>query len=441
MKTQNKITKVLNKLLNILIGMSILIFISSAGFRDSRISGWYQQWFPDLNGSQISSMTFLDSLTGFAVTNKNSNDQSYILKTTNGGDNWIIQIVTYPDFTKIAFANDSIGYASCYSNATFKTTNGGENWFALINDIYANDMAVINTDTILLVNDNALIGGIYRTTNGGLNWQLLYNGWYDNPYRIYMFDKNMGFIYQNGTMKKTTNGGVNWFIIEGEIFQVIHFVDTLTGWKTYGRNIISKTTDGGLSWIAQQLPNIHPSYIYTCVFALNKDTAWMIGNTSYFGLLYKTTNGGLNWGYQFADTSLHIILCNYIQFSSSKVGWALAPFDSSDVHTKTGGNDTTIFTSVNSNNTNISDDYILEQNYPNPFNNSTIINYTLKAKGFVKLIVYDILGKEIVKLINEEQKAGTYKIPFSINNLPSGIYFYRMETPKYVETKRMVVVK
>ncbi|HEY5534071.1 MAG TPA: hypothetical protein VIL99_03905, partial [Ignavibacteria bacterium] len=67
-----------------------LLFLATTFHTENRSSGWYQQFFPNLNGSTITSMTFLDSLTGFAVTNSNSLLQQYILKTTNGGDNWLI---------------------------------------------------------------------------------------------------------------------------------------------------------------------------------------------------------------------------------------------------------------------------------------------------------------------------------------------------------------
>lgn len=91
-------------------------------------------------------------------------------------------------------------------------------------------------------------------------------------------------------------------------------------------------------------------------------------------------------------------------------------------------------------------DYKLFQNYPNPFNPSTIIKFQIKDFKLVTLKVYDILGREVVTLINEKLKAGTYEIPFSINQytnnlLPSGIYFYRLQTDDFIETKRMALIK
>ncbi len=83
----------------------------------------------------------------------------------------------------------------------------------------------------------------------------------------------------------------------------------------------------------------------------------------------------------------------------------------------------------------------LKQNYPNPFNPKTIISYQLPVTNFVKLKVYDILGKEIVTLVNEKQSPGSYSVTFDGSNLSSGIYFYQLTTEGYTDTKRMVLIK
>ncbi|MCX7834425.1 MAG: T9SS type A sorting domain-containing protein [Ignavibacteria bacterium] len=87
--------------------------------------------------------------------------------------------------------------------------------------------------------------------------------------------------------------------------------------------------------------------------------------------------------------------------------------------------------------------YELLQNFPNPFNPTTIIEYKLKEKGEVKLILYDILGKETITLINQFQDAGHYQFRFNTYtyNLSSGVYFYTLIVNNYSETKRMVILK
>ncbi len=86
-------------------------------------------------------------------------------------------------------------------------------------------------------------------------------------------------------------------------------------------------------------------------------------------------------------------------------------------------------------------DFSLSQNFPNPFNPSTVISYQLPISGKVSIKVYDILGREIVTLINEEKPAGNYKVEFDGTALPSGIYFYRLQAGEFVEAKKMILLK
>jgi Secretion system C-terminal sorting domain len=85
--------------------------------------------------------------------------------------------------------------------------------------------------------------------------------------------------------------------------------------------------------------------------------------------------------------------------------------------------------------------YKLNQNYPNPFNPSTIINYQIPEEGFVKLKVYDILGREVRTLVNESKPAGSYNIPFDASDLASGMYIYRLIASNYISTKKMLLIK
>ncbi len=85
--------------------------------------------------------------------------------------------------------------------------------------------------------------------------------------------------------------------------------------------------------------------------------------------------------------------------------------------------------------------FLLEQNYPNPFNPSTTIFYQLPRSSQVRLAVYDLLGREIVTLVNREQPAGEYSVKLNAGNLPSGIYLYRLEAGSFVQTRKMMLLK
>ena len=86
-------------------------------------------------------------------------------------------------------------------------------------------------------------------------------------------------------------------------------------------------------------------------------------------------------------------------------------------------------------------DYKLNQNYPNPFNPATVISWQLPVRSYITLRVYDILGREVSTLVNKELEAGYHEINFDASNLTSGIYFYRLTTPKYTLVKKMLLMK
>ncbi|MEI7485080.1 MAG: T9SS type A sorting domain-containing protein, partial [Ignavibacteriota bacterium] len=85
--------------------------------------------------------------------------------------------------------------------------------------------------------------------------------------------------------------------------------------------------------------------------------------------------------------------------------------------------------------------YSLSQNYPNPFNPTTNIKFSIINSGDVKLVVYDIQGREVQTLVNERLNAGTYEVKFDGSMLTSGVYFYKMVSEGFTETKRMILIK
>ena len=100
------------------------------------------------------------------------------------------------------------------------------------------------------------------------------------------------------------------------------------------------------------------------------------------------------------------------------------------------------FVGVEPNGNTIPTEYSISQNYPNPFNPTTIINFGLPKAGLVKLVVYDILGRTVQTLVNNEFKeAGNYKADFDGTNFASGVYFYRIEAGDFVQIKKMVLIK
>ena len=85
--------------------------------------------------------------------------------------------------------------------------------------------------------------------------------------------------------------------------------------------------------------------------------------------------------------------------------------------------------------------YELHQNYPNPFNPSTTIHYDLPKQSKVKMVVYDILGREVATLVNETKNAGSYQVIWNANRVASGVYFYRLQADAFTETKKLMIIK
>ena len=90
---------------------------------------------------------------------------------------------------------------------------------------------------------------------------------------------------------------------------------------------------------------------------------------------------------------------------------------------------------------NVISKFSLKQNYPNPFNPETYISYQLANTSNVKLSVFDLNGRQIILLVNQQQKAGSYTVKFDAGILASGFYFYKLETENFSETRKMLLVK
>jgi len=128
----------------------------------------------------------------------------------------------------------------------------------------------------------------------------------------------------------------------------------------------------------------------------------------------------------------------YLSANSGSIGEAYQSFEGFSVRCV---NDNT-FTGVEESKENeINVNYLLSQNYPNPFNPTTTINYSVPKSGFIKIKVYDLLGREVAQLVNEYKPAGNFSVQFNASKLVSGIYFYRMESGSFSQTKKLLLLK
>jgi len=407
----------------------IFLFLSTTFSSNPPPPGWFQQTLPV--SDFINDIFFLDILNGWVVTKNNG----YILNTTNGGENWDIQLDSAGNLQSVQFLDNRTGYAlgNGLHGIIYKTTNGGANW-DLIYDFNPTgtfrDMCFINEDTGWICSDDPFDGGVFKTTNGGNIWQQQLNYASENPQVIFFTNKDTGWTgNEYRKLYKTTNGGLNWnlqtiFPYISSSIKDITFINSKTGFIS--AYYIYKTSNGGITWDSANDSGIKLSFA-------NDLVGW--SGTDFFRIK-KTTNGGLLWFTQYSP------VYNNTSISSidSLKAWAGA---TGIVHTTDGGGLSHIYPINNQ----LPADIILYQNYPNPFNPVTNINYELRSSGHVNLRIFDATGKEVQELINSKQDAGVYKIEFNGSALSSSVYYYRIELidnksgQTYSESKKMLLVK
>ena len=429
----------------------IIIILVISVISNSRIfsqSGWVNQ--ESGVTSNLVSVFFINANTGWA-----SGIDGTIIKTTNGGANWIIQnsTTTLP-LLNIMFGDANTGWAAggfddnnplCSHNIIIiRTTNGGSLWSQQINGngFLFNDLYVVNNQKAYVTNSGiccppfciAESGGLGFTGNSGQNWTSSLS---KPSHSVFFLNENTGWVSSRTSddvlpvrnyIHKTTNGGNYWEIMYVDSnnytpFTKILFTDVLTGYAQRGS--LLKSTNAGTSWSVTD--NIVTSGTSGNYF-INKDTGWCSGGS---GKIIRTNNGGLNWTYQNTSTANHL---SSVYFVDEYSGWAVGN-GGTVIKTITGG-----LTSVSQSELFVNS-FLLGQNYPNPFNPVTNLEFWISDLGFVSLKVYDVTGKEVQTLVNENLSAGNYKVEFDGSDLPSGVYFYKLEAGDFNETMRMVLLK
>jgi hypothetical protein len=149
------------------------------------------------------------------------------------------------------------------------------------------------------------------------------------------------------------------------------------------------------------------------------------------GYIYRTTNGGNSWVQEWITP----IVGTDLQDLSNQNNMTLWCVGNNGQITKYD-----VPTGI-SKNTEVVKDFNLSQNYPNPFNPTTNIKYQITNNKLVTLKIFDILGKEVETLVNEKQNAGTYEVTFNASQYSSGIYFYKLTTDNFSDTKKMLMIK
>ncbi len=422
----------------------MLIFLSQINFAQ-----WNQIYISTFTDPFVlSSISFVNSNTGYATRGDSS-----IIKTTNGGLNWnVIPGTNNYHLERISFTSPNYGYAIGNRNFSLsyilRTSNGGNNWISnSIND-YLTGIDFVNDTLGYLLTDSAFV---YKTTNFGTNWFIL-NTLYNPPQvQIDFLNSLEGYILGSMKLLGTTNGGVNWVYITTNQYFDIEFVNVTTGYSSLLDGFatkIYKTTDRGNLW--QEILSVDSSSLLNVEF-YDINTGWVIGgklrNSKYSPQIFKTTNAGVSWFEQtinFANDSnacvgnLFMVDANtgYIttNFCSGGSGGIAYP---RIFKTTNGGGIIGIMPISNE----VPKEFSLSQNYPNPFNPITNVKYSISKDSKVKITIYDVLGREVITLVNDFKKAGYYDVIFDGVNFASGVYFYKLQAGDFTDTKKMLILK
>ena len=399
-------------------GMNGIIYRTSDGGYT-----WTKQWNSLINDQfSFNGVSFYDKNNGVVVG-------SNIFRTTDGGTTWIKpdSVGQFLGLSDVQFINSKFGTAVGSQGVILRTTDGGKNWFNQTSG-YTEPLRKVSFSDV----DNGYICGngnsILKTTDGG-------NSWISKPTPsdyytgISFTDANTGALAA-GSLFRTTDGGDSWIQKSGS-YRDVFFIDNNTGWAAGDEGVISHTTDGGTTWIEQNSgTNIR---LWGICFS-DKNNGTIIGaGYAPAAVILRTTNGGDNWikqpditGYELED----------VCFTDAYYG-TIVGLSGTILHTTNGG----ISFVENDKHSSYPNSFVLYQNYPNPFNPSTTIKFNISLRAHVFLGVYDVLGRLVRTLVDEELKPGDYTKEFTPSNLSSGIYIFRLITPSGTNSKKMMFIK
>lgn len=404
------------------------------------------QWQPQTSGTErfLGGIYFIDANTGYIT-----GDSSMVLKTTNGGANWImLNTGTSLDnyFYDAYFFNANTGYicggyfGGWDYGKIMMTTNGGVNWTELYSGLNESLWSITFTN-----NNTGYCAGFWgkmlKTTNAGTNWYDISTASTADLWSVVFTSANTGYVAGKwGRINKTTNAGLNWLVLPSGTNQRIgclYFTDPNTGYAVGDSQVIIKTTNGGSNWFSQSTFGVLG---YESVYFTSPNTGYIVGNewVNPSFIIKKTSNAGTNWLTLSGGVGNPLF---DVFFINENTGW-ISGYLGTILHTTNGG--TTGVTSISSD---VPGSFVLYQNYPNPFNPTTKIRFDVppdsrfRGNDYVVLKIYDALGKDIAVLVNQQLKPGTYEVTWNASGFPSGVYFYKLIAGNYTCTKKLVLIK
>ncbi len=425
----------------------------------------YSQWgWTELNTGVTAQLTSASSL-GPGYQNSYVWACGYngiVIRSTNSGQNWqnvsgnglpnnISLVNIFIIDANTAFTAGYIGP----NTYVYKSSNGGANWFQVFEQTngFINAVWMTGIYNGLLTGDP--VGGrwsLWKTSDAGLNWDstglFLPQSGNETGFNNCLYSRESEFWFgtNNNRIYFSSNYGIYWQAVNTSTEQNIYSI-----WISYpygnlgyaGGSVLLKTTNTGLNWsiITSQGAGTFGGITGSCPPYI----VWYVRSDNN---IYRGYQGSNNWEIEYTSTSG---IYRFITEDRNSCG-------SGHVYAiKSNGGITRnyyLFEGIRSVSAEIPKSFSLSQNYPNPFNPSTKIKFSIPpskvydpaltgARGMiVKLVIYDMLGREITTLVNEQLSPGTYEVEWDGSNYPSGVYFYKLSiNNEQLATKKMVLIK
>jgi photosystem II stability/assembly factor-like uncharacterized protein len=405
-----------------------------------------------------------------------------VFRTTDGGANWTQQVGGFRGSANKAIAAKTSGeIVTAGESGVFVSTDNGATWNLRGNGLGTHSqsiqtLAVTPSGSLLAV--SALNANLFRSTDNGGNWSQIFPP-AQIPGPFLSVSPNIVLGGAAGVYR-STNDGVNWASTGTTINQTVmalmrHSNGMLYAGASFGG--VYASADTGKTWT---LKGLNGQDVRSLVETPSGD---ILAGIWYTGV-YRSTNGGTNWTplstattgnspkklYRAGATILGIFGAtggSDAVFASTDGGttWTSAGsglpsfVSATDFATTPGGmvvastsgpagysgfgvvRATGTASGVKGSSGTLPAEFILAQNFPNPFNPTTEIRYQVPQASDVRLVVYDILGREAAVLANERKAGGKYEVRFDATGLASGVYLYRLTAGDLVQTRKMVLVR
>jgi hypothetical protein len=425
--------------------ISLLVFFYSTNLFAQL--GWQAQTNP-VTGRDLNSAWAVDVNTCWMCGATSLQTLGYVIRTTNGGLPWTNVTGDMPVSTvglySICGISATEAWVGANDGSVYHTTNSGSHWsyVSLPSPVtqFIDAIHFFNQNTGFIIGDPLTTQWCYYwTTNAGVNWTSAgpsftgaEAGW-NNGYAAL----DTGHIWFGTNNTKIYRGGLKSGFVSISTLGLnsigIAFMNANTGVAamTNVSNLVlsfNVTTNGGTNWTAGYTPAGVQNGL-KCV--PGTPYIWSCGAGSSGGVILQSTNYGVNWTNQYTMSAAGYCLT----FATTDRGWAGCSTGLIYRYAYTPDE-------VNNSKEIFPKDYLLEQNYPNPFNPTTCIRFNLPKESRITLKVYDLLGSKVSTIVNGViLKAGLKSYSFDGTNLSSGIYYYKIFTDEFSDSKKMILLK